>query len=368
MSIWYVAEDVEYYKNAQNKKDIFSQYNEVIQLPSTDEIRKLFAKEQVAFISNHYPPKEFLNIFVIKYLENKFGILTTQEKENKIDIATSIEVKLGLKTVHTKLSFINLAGADSFKNWTKYSYLKMKQYGLSIKPVIMIGVPGVGKSYSVACFAGEFGLPLMQLNLSAIAETAEPIRTLNKVFEYFEQNGQECVLLIDEIEQMLENETMTGALLTIFNDLNTDQGFKFNGMIFATSNNITKIALEKPQFFRHGRWSEKFFVNYPQKEEALNVMKLYRDKYNISYINNGLIELIYVKANQIYKEYNINETRSVYANSEIAYLYEKMSLYDSIDDFCLDGMIKSVEPLQKTTHIAIHKLLQDAKQNSFLEM
>jgi len=366
--IWYVAEDAIYYEFAKARSDIFAKYEKVIILPTNNDVSTFYGNKNIAFLSNNYPDTELINLFVVKELENKYGMLTTQEYNENINIEESIELKLGIKTTQPKLNFSNLAGAERFK---KHCYLiqDMKKKNRSIKATLLVGVPGAGKSYGVQCVAGEFKIPLSQLNLSLIGQGRNPIKQLNKIFEYFQRHNEECVLLIDEIEQMIENKSMMGEMLTILNDLNTENGYKFDGYIFATSNNISEISLKTPQFFRHGRWGEKFFVNYPKKQEALDIMLLYRNKYYIDFMTKEHIELIYVKINTIYKEYNINEQLCPFAGSEIDYLMEKFSYLDDFSNIqTINQIIEGVQPLQKTAHAGIQLLLADAKRTSFVEM
>jgi hypothetical protein len=147
-------------------------------------------------------------------------------------------------------------------------------------------------------------------------------------------------------------------------------------MLFATSNNISEITLQAPQFLRAGRWSEKFFVNYATRSEAIDIMKLYRDTYKLDNVLFGaaMMVFMYVYSSELYKDDNIDETRSVYSNSEIKYLFEKISLY-SVEIVDIKGTedlakakIREVLPLQKTSHAGLHRLFNDAKNNQFAVM
>jgi len=391
--IWHIAEDIFYYELCRNIKNntemvfdspieekwenYFKKFDRIVILPSKKKIRKEIGMNNTIFISNNPPPEEFKNIFITKELLNLEGALTSQEVKNSVTLSESLENKMGLKSSQPKLTFKNLGGSFGFKEWADFVDLSRSK-GNSIKPVFLLGVPGVGKSYLAACYAGEKGIPLMQLDLSIIKEKRDPATTIEKVFQYISKMEQEVVLLIDEIEQSITdtNSDMLGSLLTIFNDLNTEEGYSFKGILFATSNNISSLVDKSPQFIRHGRWNEKFFVNYPTKPEAIEVMLLYRDKYELdtSIFDTNLIDLMYIIAAEEYKDYNINEKTSVYSNSEISYLFERMSLYYTEElnscgvESLIKDQIKSVEPLQKTAHSAIQRLLNDAKNNKFTEV
>ncbi|CAA6822084.1 MAG: Unknown protein [uncultured Sulfurovum sp.] len=367
---WFLAEDKAYYENLEkfkNKEYSTVVYDEIIVLPTDKEIkRSLLSQNRIAFLSPILPPLEFINVVIVKKLKNLKGVLTTQEESAGITIPQSIESKLGLKTIEPELTFSNLGGAKMFKDWASRVDIA-KEKGILPKPVFFLGVPGVGKTFSVQCYAGEKNLPMLELNIELILEKPNPISVINSIFEYFDDTGIECILLMDEIEQMLQSKAMLGQLLTILSNLNTPEGYKLNGVLFATSNNVKDLVYNFPQFFRHGRWSEKFFNNYPSKEEALAVMKLYASKFKVN-IDDSMIEKAYILANQYYKKYNLEEKRSVYAQSEIAYLFEKLTAYLKIDDKILMNEIAMVDPLQVTAQQAIQKLIADSRSNKFKEM
>ena len=367
---WFVAEDKIYYENTDklmNQEYSEVKYEEIMVLPTHQEIKKaLLSKKAIAFLSPVLPPIEFNNMVIVRKLKNAQGVLTTQEHKVGIGIAESLESKLGLKTIEPKLTFANLGGANTFKAWSKRVDIA-KEKGVLPKPIFFLGVPGVGKTFSVQCYAGEKKLPMMELNIELILEKPNPISVINSIFEYFDTTGIECILLMDEIEQMLDSKAMLGQMLTILSNLNTPEGYRLNGVLFATSNNVKDLVYNFPQFFRHGRWSEKFFNNYPSKEEALAVMRLYASKFKVN-IDDSMIEKAYILSNQYYKKYNLEERRSVYAQSEIAYLFEKLTAYHEVNDKVLMDEIRSVDPLQVTAQQSIQKLIADSRSNKFKEM
>lgn len=396
---YFVTEDIFYYHIAREAKEakkdssfeyekkypekydkyqtLFSSFDTIYIMPSTEKIQTFLGKSNICILTTEQPNPKYGALFQVEELENLYDILTSQEFHAEVSEELSMERKFGLKTSKPTLNFNDLRGAFIFKEWAS-RLQKVKEKGYALKPVMMIGVPGVGKTYGAVCYAGEMNLPLMQLDLSLISEKSNPVTTINKLFSYLEHMNQEVVLLIDEIEQMLTagNEAIIGALLTIFNDLNTKEGYQFKGILFATSNNISELTQKYPQFIRHGRWNEKFFVNFPTKVEALDVMDDYRKKYNLddAYFTKSRIELIYISINKTYKDSNIKEKRSVYSNSEISYFFQRLSLYydesmsENEKNAIIKEQIKAVEPLQKTTHAAIQKLIKDAELNKFQEI
>jgi len=392
--IWYTAEDIYYYElcrdlnkrkngtclNKYTENENYTElsgYKKIIISPTSKQIRKNIGKDNIAFLSPVEPPDKYSNVFVEVELENLHGALTTQELKNNISISQSLENKLALKTVMPDLTFDDLAGAYGFKEWAKTVDL-FREKGNAIKPVLLVGVPGVGKSYLAACYAGEKKIPLMMLDLSVIKNSTNPSKLLHKVFHYLSEMEQEVVLLIDELEQAIhgKNTDILGTILSIFNDLNTSVGYTFKGILFATSNNISDLIQNTPQFIRHGRWNDKFFVNYPTRQEALEVMKLYRNKNKLpeDVFNHTYMTMMYSISAEHYIDVNIDEERSVYSNSEIAYLFEKIALYyndsyraDKLIDL-VETQISAVSPLQETAHVALQTLIKDAQRNKFTKV
>lgn len=123
-------------------------------------------------------------------------------------------------------------------------------------------------------------------------ESANPVFTLHTIFRYLENtsiNGTAYVIWIDEIEKMFvgddKEKRVFGQLLTILNDINTPTGYKLNGIFWVTANNITDIMNRNPEFLRKGRFDEIFFIDAPLLEDAKRIITLYKNMYNVKYLN-----------------------------------------------------------------------------------
>jgi SpoVK/Ycf46/Vps4 family AAA+-type ATPase len=215
-------------------------------------------------------------------------------------------------------------------------------------------------------------------------EHDKPYELIDKIFSYLHRTKIKCVLRMDEIEQMLEDKGMLGNLLTLFNNLNTPKGYTINGAIVATANNITDIITKAPQFFRHGRWNEKFFVSFPTNEDSIKIMQYYTKRYNVSF--SGLKQTcgkmisteeqeeilfeILMLANQKYGTYNIakNENKFVYAPSEIDYLFERLSHITIKNMFDIEKEVDVVVPLQITASKGVFDMYSEAQKLAFKDL
>ncbi|MDR0468278.1 MAG: ATP-binding protein, partial [Campylobacteraceae bacterium] len=231
---WFIAEDRYYYSN-EGLERLKSQFKlqKIYVLPTIDEVKGNIAENEVGFIAPYSPSSIGDNsnlkaLFVTKYLPNKYGVLTSHEKIACVSDAQAMEERLGLSVIDSGYSLANIAGAQLLKNFTN-NLIKAEKNGYRAKAILLAGIPGTGKTFFVKCFAGELKRKLVQLNLSLIMESNEPIYKLNTVFEYFDKRAKDAkaqgltesyVILIDEIEKMIGNgspgeKRMLGRLLTV---------------------------------------------------------------------------------------------------------------------------------------------------------
>ena len=182
--------------------------------------------------------KEF---FVVKPLPNKYGVRTTQQYLANIDESVALEQRIGLSVIKSPFTLKDVGGATALKEYVS-QLTKAELKGYRAKGVFLVGIPGTGKTFFPKCFAGELDRLLIQLNLSMIMESQEPILRLNAVFEYLSERyllypDEKYVILIDEIEKMIGNvspieKRVLGRMLTILNDLNIPRTVKLDTLKF----------------------------------------------------------------------------------------------------------------------------------------
>lgn len=381
-----LTDDEFYYKNLDELKEQYK-VDEFHIMPTIEELKLLVLKEnRVGIVTPvKYPYSVFGDLLVYKLLNAKNGLLTIQEIENNVKDFESLGSKLFLDVYDWKSlpNIEGMAGSKGFIDWV-HKITALTSKGKTLKPSIFVGMAGCGKSRGVEALANFWKVPMLDLKIQKIMEHDRPYELIDKIFGFLHRTKIKCVLRMDEIEQMLEDKGMLGNLLTLFNNLNTPKGYTVNGAIIATANNISDIITKAPQFFRHGRWNEKFFVSFPTTEDAKKIMGYYYKVYGVDFselnkeLNKqcGKIDLeaiffeIVLLANEKYSSYNLasNEDKFVYAPSEIDYLFERLShiKIKNYDD--IKKELDVVVPLQVTASKGVFEMYSEAKKLAFKDL
>lgn len=387
--LWLNSSDLAYYENTKliTSMKEYKHVEEIIILPTDDQIKHSFEKgKKTAFLvsRNMKPKKEYRSFFVVKKLPNTKGVLTKQEVDNNVTPAEALMNNLGLKVIDSTLTLDDMSDFEGYVNWSNSVYSLMEE-GIKIKPVLFLGLPGTGKSRGVASFAGEFNIPMVELNLTLVMESPDPIQYLNDIFEYLDETQMKCILRIDEIEQMIKEPALIGEMLTILGELQTPEGYNINGVLFATANDISKLYDDYPQFFRHGRWDEKFFVGSPDEKTSIGIMDYYSNMYSVrieelnnedeneKYSRKELLGLVYSDINSEYKDSNIEHIskRCMYVPSELNYLIKQISIASKSTLLTFDiiqAEIRNVIPQQITASKGIKKMYTLSKELKFKEL
>jgi SpoVK/Ycf46/Vps4 family AAA+-type ATPase len=145
--------------------------------------------------------------------------------------------------------------------------------------VIILGVQGCGKSLCARAVAGEWKLPLVKFDTSAVYDKyiGETEKRIRKVFQVAEGLAP-CVLWIDELEKVFAGSGPDSAsadagvssrLLAAF--LSWMQDRKAAVFVAATCNNVTVLP---PELIRKGRFDELFFVDLPNHAERRQIFSI----------------------------------------------------------------------------------------------
>ncbi len=145
--------------------------------------------------------------------------------------------------------------------------------------MIVLGVQGCGKSLCARAVAGEWKLPLVKFDTSAVYDKyiGETEKRIRKVFQIAEGLAP-CVLWIDELEKVFagsgpdsasSDAGVSSRLLASF--LSWMQDRKAPVFVAATCNNVTVLP---PELIRKGRFDELFFVDLPTQEERKQVFSI----------------------------------------------------------------------------------------------
>lgn len=143
------------------------------------------------------------------------------------------------------------------------------------KGILLVGVPGCGKSLTAKLVAQEWDLPLFRFDLGAVFDkwVGESEKKMREALQFIE-NVSPCVLWIDEIEKVLAttetgNETGKRVLGEFLFWIQETAGKVF---MVATANNVKALPYE---LYRKGRFSEVFYAGLPNAEERRGTLRHY---------------------------------------------------------------------------------------------
>jgi hypothetical protein len=177
--------------------------------------------------------------------------------------------------------FDALGGLNSLKDFCR----RALQPGKKVRPrgVLLLGVPGVGKSAFARCLGNEAGRPTLLLDLGAlygslVGATEANVRQALKVADAMSP----AILFVDELEKALAgvggqgdsgvSTRLFGTLLTWLSDHTSDVFF------IGTCNDISKLP---PEFARAERFDGVFFLDLPGAAERETIWRLYRGQFGI---------------------------------------------------------------------------------------
>ena len=196
--------------------------------------------------------------------------------------------KSGLLSLHSgSESFADLGGLDSLKAFCLRAMRPRTNNSNRHKPrgVLLLGVPGTGKSAFCKALGNETGRPTLTLDVGAlmgslVGQTEERTRQALRIVDAM----QPAVLFIDEVEKALSGVSgsgqsdsgvsarMFGSLLSWLNDHESDV------FVVCTANDVTKLP---PEFCRAERFDGLFFLDLPGKEQKQSIWRLYLDLFGI---------------------------------------------------------------------------------------
>jgi hypothetical protein len=165
-----------------------------------------------------------------------------------------------------------VAGLSGLKAWLvkRRSVVTEPQravdFGLRFpKGILLLGVPGCGKSMCAKAVATEWGLPLLKLDPANLYD--KYIGDSEKNFKRALQTAERMapvILWIDELEKAFAqggDESDGGVSRRVFGSfLAWLQDRRGDVFVVATSNDVSRLP---PEFIRKGRFDEVFFVDLP---------------------------------------------------------------------------------------------------------
>lgn len=225
-----------------------------------------------------------VNLAFLKAVE-KFGRLDNSTIPYLISEKEHIIKKDGLlEYYHTDQGLENVGGLTNLKSWLKVRNnaftSQAKNFGIDTpKGVLLLGLPGCGKSLTAKCIASTWKFPLLRFDLGKVfgGIVGQSESNMRRALDLAKTIAP-CVLWIDEIEKGLSgiassDRTDGGTTSRVFGSLLTWMQEKTEPVfVVATANNIESLP---PELLRKGRFDEIFFVDLPSKEERKEIFKIH---------------------------------------------------------------------------------------------
>jgi len=270
-----------------------------------------------------------------------------------------------LEFVDAEENLSSIGGLENLKKWLgrRMGTWEDCARAAGLEPprgVIILGVQGCGKSMCARAIAGEWKLPLVKFDTSAIYDkfVGETEKHIRKMFSIAEQLAP-AVLWIDELEKVFAGSGPDSAsvdagvssrLLGSF--LSWMQDRKAAVFVAATCNNVNVLP---PELIRKGRFDEIFFVDLPNAAERKAIFIVQLAKHNLNVVEFSLLKL--VAASQGYSGAEI-ET-AIKSAMYSAYADKKFLTTETI----LDELANTV-PLSATRAEDIDKLRSWARERA----
>lgn len=215
----------------------------------------------------------------------QFKRLTESEIPSIVTEKEQVIRKSGhLEYFHPKATLDDIGGLDNLKSWLnrrRQSFTKdARDFGLETpRGVLLLGLPGTGKSLAAKAVASAWQLPLLRLDMGKIyggivGQSEANIRSALQTAEALAPS----ILWVDEIEKGLSGMQSSGAtdggttsrVLGTF--LTWMQEKEKPVFVVATANHIAQLP---PELLRKGRVDEIFFVDLPVQQDRKDIISIH---------------------------------------------------------------------------------------------
>ncbi len=213
--------------------------------------------------------------------------------EEEVDIVLSEKKQLIrrngiLEYIEEDETIDSVGGLEELKRWLKQRSdaftERAREYGLpQPKGMLILGVPGCGKSLIAKTTSRLWGLPLLRLDMgrvydgSMVGRSEANLRNALKTAESISP----AILFIDEMDKAFAGSTGSadsdgGTSSRIFGSFLTWMQEKTSPVfVMATANRVERLPGE---FLRKGRFDELFFVDLPNAEERQDIFRIHLSK------------------------------------------------------------------------------------------
>jgi ATP-dependent 26S proteasome regulatory subunit len=219
------------------------------------------------------------NAFSLSYAETKTITPSIIAREK----AQAVKKNGLLEIVEVKETLNSIGGLDLLKDWLlrrKDAFSQRAQaYGLpSPKGLLILGIPGTGKSLTAKATAAVFNVPLLKLDAGKlyggiVGQSEANLRAVINVAEAIAP----CCLWIDELEKGFAGSKSSGSTdggtsARVFGSFLSWMQEKVKPVfVVATANDVSQLP---PEMLRKGRFDELFFVDLPNDIEREAIWKI----------------------------------------------------------------------------------------------
>ena len=270
-------------------------------LPDYDEIEEMVSQTFSKMIPQNWHPStrsilykslqglsmDNIRRVVRKAISMNNGVLNEECISNIQEEKQQIIKKQKILDYYThKETIEHIGGLDELKEWFieresvfRLSRERVDTLGLDVpKGILLIGVPGSGKSLCCKALAGIWNLPLLRMDVgrvfgSTVGESEKNIRRCIQLSEAVSP----CILWIDEIDKAFGGisgfQGDSGTQLRVFGTFVTWLQEKVKPVfVIATANEPKNLP---PELWRKGRYDEVFFVDLPSAEEREEIFNIH---------------------------------------------------------------------------------------------
>lgn len=259
----------------------------------------------------------------------------------------------------------SVGGLEELKHWLRQRSNafteRAREYGLpQPKGMMILGVPGCGKSLIAKTTSRLWGLPLLRLDMgrvydgSMVGRSEANLRNALKTAESISP----AILFIDEIDKAFAGSTGSadsdgGTSSRIFGSFLTWMQEKTSPVfVMATANRVERLPGE---FLRKGRFDEIFFVDLPSADERKEIFGIHLAKRREDITRFDLDQLVMVCDGFSGAEIE---------QALIAAMYEAFAQDREFTQLDIIASIRATLPLSKTMHEQVTALRDWARQRA----
>ncbi|KRX07943.1 P-loop containing nucleoside triphosphate hydrolase [Pseudocohnilembus persalinus] len=241
--------------------------------------------DQFANLTDNFTIGDFFTLFeqIQQILEiNQNNTINKQEIEEEIQKLQNFSFKSASKFPQ----FEHVGGLNQTKESLKETFQLPIRYEFLFKKidikiprgVFLYGPTGCGKTYMAQATANELGLNYLSIKGPELLNKyiGQSEQSVRDVFEKA-QSMKPCIIFFDEFDAIVprRNSGSTGVTDRVVNQFLTylDGVASLDGVYILAAS--SRPELIDPALLRPGRLDKHLYVNFPDLEERLNILKIY---------------------------------------------------------------------------------------------